>query len=97
LNIYPAILLLLLFANQTPATSFYIGLDVEVIRNYSEFEQYLLNFQRQTPEMQQSLRWNGATMQADADRRSRPENPIACSDSRVGTFRFADFLRVNLN
>lgn len=60
LNIYPASLLLFLFSKQTPATSFHIGLDDDVIRNYSEFERYLANFERQTPEMQQSLRWSGA-------------------------------------
>ncbi|MFK8793170.1 lysine--tRNA ligase [Planococcus plakortidis] len=60
LKVYPASLILFLFAKQTPSTSFHIGLDDDVIRNYSEFERYLANFDRQTPEMQQSLRWSGA-------------------------------------
>lgn len=64
LKIYPASLLLFLFAKQTPSTSFHIGLDDDVIRNYSEFERYLANFERQTLEIQQSLRWSGAVDEA---------------------------------
>lgn len=64
LKVYPPSLILFLFAKQKPATSFHIGLDEDVIRNYSEFERYLANFERQTPEMQQSLKWSGAVDEA---------------------------------
>lgn len=65
LKIYPPSLILFLFAKQTPSTSFHIGLDDDVIRNYSEFERYLANFDRQTTEMKQSLRWSGAIDDAE--------------------------------
>lgn len=60
LKIYPPSLILFLFAKQKTSTSFHIGFDEGVIRNYSEFERYLANFDRQSTEMKQILRWSGA-------------------------------------
>lgn len=61
LHVYPPSLLLFLFAKHRPNHAFHIGLDEDVLRNYSEFERFVSRPTRQSDEIQQSLRWSHHT------------------------------------
>ncbi|WP_088070350.1 lysine--tRNA ligase [Gottfriedia luciferensis] len=48
LNIYLPEIILFMFAKYNPTASFNIGLDEDVIKNYSEFERYYSNYKNKT-------------------------------------------------
>ncbi|WP_294751219.1 lysine--tRNA ligase [uncultured Exiguobacterium sp.] len=58
LAVYPPSILLFLFAKHRPNHAFHIGIDEDVLRNYSEFERFVAHSSRQSEDIQQSLRWS---------------------------------------
>ncbi|WP_214721330.1 lysine--tRNA ligase [Exiguobacterium sp. s192] len=62
LQVYPAHQILFLFAKHRPEHAFHIGIDEDVLRHYAEYERMVMHYERQTPEIQQSLRWSQADL-----------------------------------
>ncbi len=61
LNIYLPDLLLFLFAKYRPEAAFHIGLDDDVVRNYTEYERFVENQSSINEDLQYSLKLAGQT------------------------------------